>query len=82
MISETAFNFTAKLSVVSCWPKDLETLKVFSFAYMWRQRRQTLQVIRNNFHGRISQPQDRGASLVTVTNEPVPRSSITFLEFF
>ena len=30
MISETAFNFTAKFSVASCWPKDLETLKVFS----------------------------------------------------
>ena len=42
---------------------------------MWHQ---TLQVIRKYFQGRISlQPQECGARLVTVTNEPVPMPSTT-----
>ena len=50
-----------------------------SFAYMWHQ---TLQIIRTNFPGRISpQTQDCGSRLVTVTNKPVPRSSITSFAF-
>ena len=47
-----------------------------------RGGRQTLQVIRKNFPGRISsQPQECGVTLVTVTNEPVPRPSTLYLHF-
>ena len=79
LISETTLHFTAKISISSCWPIYLGTLEFSHFAYTCRQ---TLQVIRKNFQGRISlQPQECGVTLVTVTNEPVPRSSTTFSAF-
>ena len=61
-------------------PRDTKSfLTSTHFAYMWRQ---TLQIIRTNFPGRISpQTQDCGSRLVTVTNKPVPRSSITSFAF-
>ena len=78
MISEIAFHFRAKISIALCWPIYLKTLNVFSLGFY--TLRQTLQVIRKTFSGRISpQPQECGARLITVTNEPVPRpSTISF----
>ena len=53
--------------------------KFSHFAYTWRQ---TLEVIRKNLPGKIfPQPQEFGARLVTVTNEPVLRPSSTYFAF-
>ena len=79
-ISKTTFHFTAKISIALCWPKYLETLKVFSLHfYTWRQTcaGYLKKISLKNF----PQPQEFGVRLVTVTNEPVPKPSRTFFAF-
>ena len=80
LISETTFSSTAKNLHCIMLANIPKTLKVFSLGFCrWRQ---TLQVIRNKFRGRISpQPQECGARLITVMNEPVPRPSTTSFAF-
>ena len=69
-----------KIFIALYWPIYLKILKVFSLGFY--TGRQTLQVISKILSGRISpQPQQCEARLVTVTNEPVPRTSTTSFAF-